>query len=84
MFEKVTPIRYTKWSYYSPNYENKEMSIRLIAKDLYRLQQEVERVEKRLEGAPYEKQADLKEKLRKLNAERFRMRRILDGQIDRS
>jgi hypothetical protein len=60
------------------------MSIRLIAKDLYRLQQEVDRLEKQLEDAPFEKQTKLKEKLRKIKAERIRMRRILDGQIDRT
>jgi hypothetical protein len=60
------------------------MSIRLIAKDLYRLQQEVDRLEKQLEDASSEKQIKLKEKLRKIKAERDRMRRILDGEIDRS
>ena len=59
------------------------MSIRLIAKDLYRLQQEVEELEKKLETASFDKQTKLKEKLRKITAERDRMRRILDGQIDR-
>ena len=59
------------------------MSIRLIAKDLYRLQQEVERLEKQLEDTPFEKQTELKDNLRKVKAERNRMRRILDGQIDR-
>ncbi len=47
------------------------MSIRLLAKDLYRLQQEVDRLEKQLEDAPFEKQTKLKEKLRKIKAERF-------------
>jgi hypothetical protein len=60
------------------------MSIRLIAKDLYRLQQEVEELEKQLETAPFEKHVKLEEHLRKIKAERDRMRRILDGQIDRS
>ena len=59
------------------------MSIRLIAKDLYRLQQEVEELEKQLETAAFEKKIKLKEKLRKITAERDRMRRVLDGQIDR-
>ena len=36
------------------------MSIRLIAKDLYRLQQEVDRLEKQLEDASFEKQTKLK------------------------
>ena len=55
------------------------MPIRLIAKDLYRLQQEVEQLEKRLETAPVEDREALKEDLRKVRAERDRMRRILDG-----
>jgi hypothetical protein len=60
------------------------MSIRLIAKDLYRLQQEVEQLEKQLESAPFAKRVKLEEHLRKIKAERDRMRRILDGEIDRS
>ena len=32
------------------------MSIRLIARDFFRLQQEVEHLEKQLEDAPFEKQ----------------------------
>ena len=59
------------------------MSIRLIAKDLYRLQQEVEELEKQLETAAFEKRAKLQDHLRKMKAERDRMRRVLDGQIDR-
>jgi len=59
------------------------MSIRLIAKDLYHLQQEVEELEKQLEKSAFEKRVRLEEQLRKTKAERDRMRRILDGQIDR-
>ena len=55
------------------------MSLRLIAKDLYRLQKEVDQLEKRLETAPVEGREVLKENLRKVKAERDRMRRILDG-----
>ena len=61
-----------------------EMSIRLIAKDLYRLQQEVEELEKLVETAPQKKREELEDRLRKMKAERDRMRRILDGEIDRS
>ena len=60
------------------------MSIRLIAKDLYRLQQEVEKLEKQLETVPFEKRVSLEKHLRKTKAERDRIRRILDGEIDRS
>jgi len=59
------------------------MSIRLIAKDLYHLQQKVEQLEKQLETSAFEKRVRLEEQLRKTKAERDRMRRILDGQIDR-
>ena len=55
------------------------MSIRLIAQELYQLEQEVERLEKRLKGAPAGQKEDLEEALRKTRAERNRMRRILEG-----
>ena len=59
------------------------MTIREIAKDLYRLQQEVKKLAKELEAAPLEKYSSIEQKLRKAKAERDRMRRILDGQLDR-
>jgi hypothetical protein len=58
------------------------MSIRLIAKDLYRLLREAEELEKQIQNAPLEKQDKLKDELRKLKAERDRMRKILDGSKD--
>jgi len=51
----------------------------MIAKDLYRLQQEVEQLEKRLAAAPAMDREAIRENLRKVKAERDRMRRILDG-----
>jgi len=60
------------------------LSIRLIAKDLYRLQQEVEKLEKQIKSTDAEKRKVLKDRLRKLTAERNRMRKILNGEIDRS
>ena len=60
------------------------MSIRLIAKNLYRLQQEVEKLEKQIESAGTETREELRNRLRKVTAERNRMRRILDGEIDRA
>lgn len=60
------------------------MSIRLIAQELYQLVRDVEKIEKEIEKAPYEQQVILKERLRKLNAEKNRMRGTLDGQIDRA
>ena len=59
------------------------MTIREIAKDLYRLQQEVKKLEKELEAAPREKLSDIDQKLRQAQAARDRTRRILDGQLDR-
>jgi hypothetical protein len=56
------------------------MSIRLIARELYRLQAEVEKLENQIAGAAPDKSEALKERLRKLKAERDRMRRALDGQ----
>ena len=54
------------------------MPIRLIAQELYRLQQEVEKLENQLESLPHDQADDLKEQLRKVRAERDRMRKILD------
>ncbi len=59
------------------------MTIRGIAKDLYRLQQEVARLQKQLESASRAKQTDMEHQLRKVKAEHDRLRRILDGQLDR-
>jgi uncharacterized protein (UPF0335 family) len=58
------------------------MPIRMIAQELYRLLQEVERLEKELKNVPFEKQADIKDLLRKANAERDRLRAILEGKKD--
>ncbi len=55
------------------------MSIRMIAKELYLLYQEVEKLEKQIENAPPEKRKDLEDKLRKAKAERERMRNVLEG-----
>jgi len=56
------------------------MSIRMIASELYQLIQKVEKIEKQLKGTPMEKQDELKDQLRKVRAERNRMRRALDGE----
>ena len=55
------------------------MPIRMIAQELYRLIQEVERLEKELNSVPFEKQAKIKDQLRKTNAERNRVQAILEG-----
>ena len=55
------------------------MSIRLIAKELYAVQQELERLEDQVRSAPPEKQEAMKDRLRKLKAQRHRIRKVLDG-----
>lgn len=59
------------------------MSIRLLARDLYRLQKEIEHLEQRLAAARMEERARIEEALRKVRAEKERVRRALDGQIGR-
>ncbi|MFC1488447.1 hypothetical protein ACFL6B_01225 [Thermodesulfobacteriota bacterium] len=56
------------------------MSIRMIANELYQLIQKVEKLERQIQDAPLEKQEKLKDRLRKVKAERDRMRRALDGE----
>ncbi len=58
------------------------MSIRLLARDLYRLQQEVERLEKALADAPIDRSERLLAQLRAVRADRDRLRRMLAGQKD--
>ena len=58
------------------------MSIRLIAKDLYRLRQEVERLETELAAAPMAEQEAIQARLRQARAERDRLRATLDGRKD--
>ena len=59
------------------------MTIREIAKHLYHLQQEIKALEKKLEGAPVEKRVEIEQQLREAKANHQRMRRILNGQLDR-
>ena len=58
------------------------MSIRLLARDLYRAQREVERLERALQETPIDRRSDLEDKLRQARAERVRLRRVMDGQKD--
>lgn len=58
------------------------MSIRLLARDLYRLQGEVGKLEKALLAATEEEREPIAERLRQARAERDRMRGVLDGQKD--
>ena len=58
------------------------MSIRLMAIDLYKLIRDVEKLENRIENTHYEKRGKMEDQLRKLKAERNRMREAVDGQKD--
>ncbi len=55
------------------------MSIKFIARELYRLGRETEDLERRLLEIPNSEREDLEERLRKVKAERNRMRKILEG-----
>jgi DNA-directed RNA polymerase specialized sigma subunit len=59
------------------------MSIKLLARDLYRLQQQIERLEKELTQAPADRHGEIAAALRSLRAEWMNLRRALDGQIGR-
>ena len=59
------------------------MSLRLIARDLYRLQQEVERLEKELADSPAAEHDRLKQKHARTKSERDQVRRMLDGRLER-
>ena len=59
------------------------MPIRDIARELYRLQKEVEKLERELEITSPQAQENVRRRLRRAEAEKHRMRRILDGRIDR-
>lgn len=58
------------------------MSIRLIARDLYRLQKAVERLEAELAAAPPDGKEEIRDRLRRERAERDHVRNALDGQKD--
>lgn len=59
------------------------MSLRMIAQDLYRLQQLVDRLEKELADSPSEPPEPIKRKLAQARRERDQVRRMLDGRLDR-
>lgn len=58
------------------------MSIRILAKELYRLQQAVEKLEKELASTAPGQREKIEARLREAGAERNRLRAILDGQKD--
>jgi len=55
------------------------MSIRLIAKDLYRLIGEIDQLEKKIRNAPVNARPELMDQMRKLKAQRDELRRMLEG-----
>ena len=59
------------------------MSLRLIARDLYRLQQVVDRLEKALADAPCARREALERELMRARSERDMVKRMLDGRLDR-
>ena len=59
------------------------MSLQLIARDLYRFQQEVDRLERELADSPPARHDALKLKLTQAKTERVQMSRMLDGRLDR-
>lgn len=59
------------------------MSIKLLARDLYRYQQQVEALEKKLAAADPSGRLQLAEQLRRAKSERDALRRALDGHIGR-
>lgn len=58
------------------------MSIRLLARNLYGLIREAEQLEKALKTAPDDQKSELQDRLRKIKAERERLRRALEGRKD--
>ena len=59
------------------------MSIQMLARELYHLLQEVEKIENQFKNATPEKKQEINDNLRKIKAERNRIRAALDGRIDR-
>lgn len=59
------------------------MSLRHIARDLYRLEQAVDQLKKELSDSSPGKRDALKWKLARVTTERDQMKKILDGHLDR-
>ena len=59
------------------------MSIKLLAKDLYRLQREVDQLQADIEVASLRERTGLEEKLRVALAQKEQLRRALDGRLQR-
>lgn len=59
------------------------MSLRLIARDLYHLQQEVDRLQKDLDQSDAGGREEIIRRLAQKIGERDQMKKILDGRLDR-
>ncbi len=55
------------------------MSIREVARELYRLEKEIERIEEALKNAGPKEKEELELKLKKVRAERDRAKAVLEG-----
>ncbi|MBN1102710.1 MAG: hypothetical protein JXL84_04760 [Deltaproteobacteria bacterium] len=55
------------------------MSIREVARELYRLEREVEEMEGRLKDLPLQERGEWEDRLRKAGAERDRLRKVLEA-----
>lgn len=60
------------------------MSLRLVARDLYRAIKEVEKLEKKIADTPYEKREGLENMLRKAKAEERQIRGMLEAKKEPS
>lgn len=56
------------------------MSIRLMAKDLYKAQQNVDQLQKKIDSAEPKERASLETELKIVTQERNMLRRMLDGE----
>ena len=60
------------------------MSLRDLARELYRAQQQVERLEKLLLSASPEEEVGIQHELEEARAERLQLQKIIDGRKDSS
>lgn len=60
------------------------MSLRDLARELYRAQQQVERLEKLLSSATLEKEVAIRQELQDALAERRQLQKMIDGRKDSS
>jgi len=59
------------------------MSIRMLAREIYRYQQQIEHFEKELAAVPPDARPEIEEKLRQARAEMNKLKRALDGRLGR-